>query len=162
MLTRIDVARRLKRSIATVRRLQEAGILDSEIDENGYHRFREEDVEELELNGIPKWAAQSDWLRGDEPAEHGETPIDWRHSAPMTNARRPVPRQRIRRRSPISASAQPRVANRAHEQRHAQPSRSSFVRETMTPQQIWEAISRLPRRQRREMQRQFATELEDE
>ena len=47
MLTRAQVAQRIGKSIATVRRLQNGGELDSRQDRRGIHRFDERDVAEL-------------------------------------------------------------------------------------------------------------------
>lgn len=47
MLTRAQVADRLGKSIATVRRLQNGGELNSRQDRRGVHRFDERDVAEL-------------------------------------------------------------------------------------------------------------------
>jgi hypothetical protein len=47
MLTRAQVAERIGKSIATVRRLQNGGELDSRQDRRGVYRFDERDVAEL-------------------------------------------------------------------------------------------------------------------
>ena len=65
MLTRNGVAKRLRRSIATVRRL-EGRVLFPMLDDLGVHRFREEEVDGIAAQlaaGRSVAAARGDWLQ---------------------------------------------------------------------------------------------------
>jgi len=72
MLTRSGVAKRLGKSIATVRRL-EGHALHPTVDGNGVHRFSDSQVRLLLQrirSGESPEAAQGDWLSGVVPARH--------------------------------------------------------------------------------------------
>lgn len=75
MLTRSAVAKRIQRSVATVRRL-EGNELFPQLDERGVHRFEEAEVEEvrqqLQLGTVH--AARGRWLNGSRaPRDRGQS-----------------------------------------------------------------------------------------
>lgn len=76
MLTRAAVAKRLGKSIATVRRL-EGRALHPTVDDNGVHRFSHEEVQDLAQrvrDGLVPLAARGAWLnrpRGTQQRRRG-------------------------------------------------------------------------------------------
>jgi hypothetical protein len=164
MLTRIQVARRLNRSLATVRRLQEARVLDSQRDRKGVHWFREDDVQVLQEDGIPKWEAQSDWFRRYRPAQRNRqtdvTPIHWRgRSRKTTNVGRAAAHQRAQRTPRTSALALHWAAPERHRPRNVQ-SRVEIDETTALLERIRQLkrdVAQLPRRQLRAVQRAGVT-----
>lgn len=135
-------------------------MLDSEIDEDGVHWFREEDVEELVRNGIPKLAAQGGWLRDDRTPKGGKvTPIYWRGRTSRANGpsspKRTLP-HRVERSFQSSKALQRRPVHEHHPRSDTQPSGFSRGEEGLAVHRIRQLIgevAQLPRRQLRAAQR---------
>ena len=74
-MTRSQVAKRLGKSIATVRRLEKRRLLKPDVDDRGIHRFNAKKVEELAENYrdlVSLKTATSEWLR--KQIEHQSDP----------------------------------------------------------------------------------------
>jgi hypothetical protein len=106
MLTRCQVARRLGKSIATVRRM-EGHELASWVDERGVHRFDLEQVEEAALSrgsGRTQSARLSGWL-SNELTRRGENGADIKE--PARGQRVALPRSCNRERPPRKSGPAP-------------------------------------------------------
>jgi hypothetical protein len=125
MMTRTDVARRIGKSVATVRRLE--GVeLHPIVDEDGVHLFDEAEVERLanRLSGapqshereVPRAHAMSPWLKGELVRRAQEDAEDREHAARL--AAQQVELEAFRRRREEEEERRRRHLEREEQSRH--------------------------------------------